>query len=388
MDAERQLTATVHASVADIPAADWNACAGPGAARPPNPFLEHAFFEALETSGSAGAETGWLPQHIVLADHAGDIAGLMPAYLKSHSQGEYVFDHGWADAFERAGGQYYPKLQSAVPFTPVPAPKLLARDAEDDGVRRALLQTAETLAGRLGASSAHATFLLQAEQALAVEAGWLPRLDRQFHWHNHGFDRFEDFLGALSSRKRKAIRRERRDALADGLTIERITGADITEAHWDRFFEFYMHTGDRKWGRPYLNRQFFSLLGAAMADRVLLVLARDGQRAVAGALNLIGADTLYGRYWGCVREAPFLHFEVCYYQAIEFAIEHRLATVEAGAQGEHKLARGYTPQTTYSAHWIAHPGLRGAIADYLEHERRQAAREHDMLKEFTPFKRG
>ncbi|MEX0860174.1 MAG: GNAT family N-acetyltransferase [Cucumibacter sp.] len=388
MDTERQLTVTIHESVADIPAADWNACAGPGLDRPDNPFLEHAFFSALESSGSARAKTGWLPQHISLADNAGAIVGLMPCYLKSHSQGEYVFDHGWAEAFERSGGRYYPKLQVSVPFTPVPAPKLLVRDPADDGVRRALLSAAENLARQIETSSIHATFLPETEQAMAVEAGWLPRLDQQFHWSNQGFASFEDFLGTLASRKRKAIRRERREALADELSVEWMTGTQLTERHWDRMFAFYMETGGRKWGRPYLNRKFFALLGESMADRVLLIFARDGEEIIAGALNLIGADTLHGRYWGCSRDVPFLHFELCYYQAIDFAIAHRLGRVEAGAQGEHKLARGYVPQTTWSAHWIAHAGFRAAVADYLERERRGAARDQAELSRFTPYHRG
>lgn len=387
MDAERQLIATVYPSAADIDAADWNACAAGGAGRPANPFLEHAFFVALEDSGSATARTGWAPQHIVLTETTGEVAGLMPAYLKSHSRGEYVFDWGWADAFERAGGRYYPKLQISVPFTPVPAPKLLARDREDEPAMRALTDAAERLARERGASSAHATFLPQPEQALMVKAGWLPRLDRQFHWENAGYESFDAFLASLTARKRKAIRRERRGALESGLAIEQFTADAITQQHWDAMFGFYMDTGARKWGQPYLNRKFFSMLGATMADRVLLVLARAGNRYVAGALNLIGADALYGRYWGARDHFPFLHFELCYYQAIDFAIARGLRRVEAGAQGEHKLARGYLPCTTYSAHWIAHEGLRRAIAEHLDHERAEVGHDNAMLQRYAPFRR-
>ncbi len=387
MDAERQLIATVYPSAAEIDAADWNRCAsGSGAERPANPFLEHDFFVALEASGSATARTGWAPQHIVLRETTGQVAGLMPAYLKSHSRGEYVFDWGWADAFERAGGRYYPKLQISVPFTPVPAPKLLARDHRDEAVKRALTEAAERLALERGASSAHATFLPEAEQAMMAEAGWLPRLDRQFHWENAGYASFADFLGSLTARKRKAIRRERRGAVADGLDIEQVTGEAITERHWDAMYGFYMDTGARKWGRPYLNREFFSRLGATMPDRVLLVLARQDDRYVAGALNLIGDDALYGRYWGASGHFPFLHFELCYYQAIDFAIERGLSRVEAGAQGEHKLARGYLPCTTYSAHWIAHEGLRSAVAEHLDFERAEVDRDQAILARYAPFR--
>lgn len=311
---------------------------------------------------------------------------MMPLFLKSHSQGEYVFDHAWADAIERAGGKYYPKLQSSVPFTPATAPKLLTLDTSIE-TRMTILRAAETLAERLGASSVHATFLPEDEERLAREAGWLVRHDTQFHWLNEGFGSFEDFLDTLQSRKRKAIRRERREALADGLTVEWVTGSDLTEAHWDAFFAFYMDTGSRKWGRPYLNRAFFSLISQAMADRIVLMLARDGQDYIAGALNFLGSDTLYGRNWGATRDVPFLHFELCYYQAIDFAIAHGLRRVEAGAQGEHKLARGYAPTRTRSIHHIMHPGLRRAVADYLEEERRAVAQQQAMLDEYTPFRK-
>lgn len=383
---EDSLTATIHAATEEIPAANWNALLPSTAGKPDNPFLDHAFFLALEQSGSATRRTGWQPQHILLSDPDGGPAGLMPLYLKSHSQGEYVFDHGWADAFSRAGGEYYPKLQCSIPFTPVTAPKLLAR-GNDPAIRRALLTAAETLARRHNISSVHATFVPEDEAQLAREAGWLVRHDTQFHWHNQGFGSFEDFLSTLSSRHRKITRRERRDALADGLTVKWLTGGDLTEAAWDAFFAFYMDTGSRKWGRPYLNRRFFSLLSAAMADRILLMIAYDGSEPVAGTLSLIGADTLYGRYWGATRNVPFLHFELCYYQAIDYAIAHGLKTVEAGAQGEHKLARGYAPATTRSVHWIGHPGLRHAVATFVEQERASVREGQRMLGELTPFKK-
>ena len=383
---EDSLTAAIHASTGEIPVATWNALVPSTGGKPDNPFLDHAFFLALEESGSATRRTGWQPQHILLTGSDGQPAGLMPLFLKTHSQGEYVFDHGWADAFARAGGAYYPKLQSSIPFTPVTAPKLLVPSA-DDAVRRALLTAAETLAERHGISSVHATFVPEDEAHLARAAGWLVRHDTQFHWHNGSFSNFDDFLATLSSRHRKITRRERRDALADGLTVKWLSGADLTEAAWDAFFEFYMDTGGRKWGRPYLNRAFFSLLSAAMADRILLMLAYDGHETVAGTLSLIGRKTLYGRYWGATRNVPFLHFELCYYQAIDFAIAHNLEVVEAGAQGEHKLARGYAPATTRSIHWIGHSGLRHAVATFVEQERASVRQEQKVLKELTPFKK-
>jgi hypothetical protein len=382
-----ELKATIHTSTASIPAATWNGLLPSTGGKPDNPFLDHAFFLALEQSGSATRKTGWQPQHIIISTKDGTPVGLLPLFLKSHSQGEYVFDHAWANAYQQAGGSYYPKLQASVPFTPVTAPKLLVPSG-DPAIKRALLTAAETLAERLGASSVHATFVPEPEAALAANAGWLTRLDTQFHWHNQGFESFDAFLETLASRKRKVLKRERRDALVDGLTVKWLQGSDLREHHWDAFFEFYMDTGSRKWGRPYLNREFFSLLNETMADRIVLMLAYDGIEPIAGALNLVGADTLYGRNWGATRDVPFLHFELCYYQAIDYAIAHKLKTVEAGAQGEHKLARGYAPSTTHSIHWIAHPGLRHAIADYLEQERLAVAREQEVLDQFTPFKKG
>ena len=379
MDRERQIEARIGSGVASFSAAEWDACAGTG-----NPFLTHAFLSALEESGSATARTGWQPLPIAIDGPDGRPAALLPAYAKSHSQGEYVFDHGWAGAWERAGGRYYPKLQIAVPFTPVPGRRLLTRD---ETLAPALIAAAQAVVRNNGLSSAHATFIAPEEVPLFEEAGWLIRIDSQFHWHNDGYESFDDFLASLSSRKRKAIRKERREAL-EGLQVEHVTGAAITEAHWDAFWAFYQDTGSRKWGRPYLTRRFFTLLGERMADRILLVFAVRGGQPIAGALNLIGADTLYGRYWGTLADLPHLHFEICYYQAIEAAIARGLARVEAGAQGEHKLSRGYRPVPTYSAHFIPDPGFRAAVADFLEAERRAVANEIAVLDEMTPFKKG
>jgi predicted N-acyltransferase len=384
---EDSLRATIHTTTAGIPATVWNGLLPSTAGVPDNPFLNHAFFLALEQSGCATRRTGWAPQHVLLADSAGLPVGLLPMFLKSHSMGEYVFDHGWADAYRRAGGDYYPKLQVSVPFTPVTAPKLLVPSG-DPAVQRALMVTAETLAERLGASSVHATFVPESDAALGVAGDWLVRYDTQFHWHNQGFASFDEFLSTLSSRHRKVMKRERRDALADGLTVKWLSGGDLAEAAWDAFYDFYEDTGSRKWGQPYLNREFFSRLSAALADRVVLMLAYDGPRAIAGALNLRGISSLYGRNWGATRQVPFLHFELCYYQAIDYAIAHKLATVEAGAQGEHKLARGYLPATTRSIHWIGDPGLRRAIADYLIRERASVTHNQDVLEQYTPFRKG
>ncbi len=390
------VSVSVMSGMKDIPRAEWDACANPGwgsgsadaPARPYNPFLSWDFLDALEEAGCVSARTGWSPRHLALRA-GGRIAAVAPCYAKSHSQGEYVFDYGWADAFERAGGRYYPKLQVSVPFTPVPGPRLLVRAGENCDERRAQLAAALVeLVRRSDFSSAHVTFVTEAEWRLAGSLGFLQRTDQQFHWQDEGYGDFDGFLDALASRKRKALRKERRDALADGVTVEWVTGRDLTEAHWDAFFAFYMDTGSRKWGRPYLNRRFFSLLGERMADRVLLVLARRNGRYIAGALNLVGSDTLYGRYWGCTEDRPFLHFELCYYQAIDYALAHGLARVEAGAQGAHKLARGYLPSTTWSAHYIAHPGLRRAVANYLEEERREVALHGRILAEHAPFRRG
>jgi predicted N-acyltransferase len=385
---DNEITLEAVGSIDQIEAADWDACAAPeGRGCGYNPFLRHAFFAALEQSRSATPRSGWVPRHLI-ARRGEEIIGVAPCYLKSHSQGEYVFDHGWADAFERAGGSYYPKLQVAVPFTPATGPRLLVRQAEDPALVQPMLARGLVgLAEATQASSVHVTFARQREWALLAEHGFLQRNDQQFHWHNAGYASFEDFLASLNSRHRKAIRRERRDALANGVTIHHLTGDGITEEAWDAFFAFYMETGSRKWGRPYLTRSFYAMIGQSMADDIVLIMAKRGGRWIAGAINFVGSDTLFGRHWGAVEHHPFLHFEVCYYQAIEFAIARGLKVVEAGAQGEHKLARGYLPQTTYSAHYIADPSLRRAIRDYLARERAYVAEAGRELAEAAPFRK-
>lgn len=368
--------------IADVPAADWDACAGSG-----NPFVGHAFLGALEESGSVGAATGWLPRHLVARGGDGQILGVVPLYVKSHSYGEYVFDHGWADAYERAGGRYYPKLQAAVPFTPVPGPRLLARRGADGAsVRAALAEGLAEVTRRLGLSSLHVTYCTEDEARLMQAAGFLLREGTQFHWHNHGYASFDDFLGQLASRKRKQLRKERRDAVAGGIAIRRLSGPELTPKVWDAFFRFYISTSDRKWGSPYLNREFFDLLGQRLGDKVVLVMAEKDGQWIAGALNLRGDEALYGRNWGCRGDWPYLHFECCYYQAIEYAIEHRLARVEAGAQGPHKIQRGYLPAATWSAHFIADRRLKDAIADYLKRERGAVQRERMALAEHSPYR--
>lgn len=353
-----------------------------------NPFITHDFLLCLEESGAATARTGWLGRHLLVEDEAGAVLAAMPAYLKNHSRGEYVFDQGWAEAFEHAGGDYYPKLQVSVPFTPVTGPRLLVRQGPSaDAAREALIAAAIELVKREQASSLHITFPRESEWKYLTGLGLLARTDRQFHWTNEGYKTFEDFLGALSSRKRKMIHRERRDALESGVEITRLTGANITEDAWDAFFAFYMDTGARKWGMPYLNRLFFSLIGERMRGQIVLVMAKRSGRYIAGALNFLGSDTIYGRYWGAVEHHPFLHFEVCYYQAIEYAIQRGLKTVEAGAQGAHKLARGYRPVPTYSAHYIANPSFRSAVSEYLGRERRYVAAEDSELEALTPFRK-
>lgn len=390
---ERQIEIRVLPGIDRVPAAVWDACAAPEAAqggRPLSPFVTHRFLLALEASGSASPREGWAPQHL-LASIDGEVAGAMPLYLKGHSQGEYVFDHSWAHAWERAGGSYYPKLQCAVPFTPATGPRLLVRPdgpVAPDRIRAALLQGAVQLAGRQGVSSLHITFCTEEEWAFGARAGLLQRTDQQFHWQNAGYADFDAFLDAMSSRKRKNVRKERRDAVANGIVIRRLVGDEIEPRHWDAFWQFYQDTGGRKWGRPYLKRSFFDLAHETMRDDILLVLAEREGRPVAGALNFIGRDTLYGRYWGCIEDHPCLHFECCYYQAIEHAIAHGLARVEAGAQGPHKLARGYEPVTTRSLHWIADPGFRRAVADYLEQERAAVAAEAGALRRMVPFRKG
>ena len=410
--AASEITLEAVSSVSQIPAEDWDACGNPAPlpdsldgfdtlASPGvpngscakskfryNSFVSHAFFAALEASNSACARTGWGPRHL-LARLDGAIAGIVPCYLKSHSQGEYVFDRGWADAYERAGGRYYPKLQASVPFTPATGPRLLIRAGVDkDRIATALASGLVALCGATKASSVHVTFAREAEWKRLASHGFLQRTDQQFHWRNQGYASFEDFLATLNSRHRKAIKRERREALAaGGITIHALNGGDITEDAWDAFFAFYMETGSRKWGRPYLTRTFFSLIGESMPEDVLLVMAKRNGRWIAGAINFIGSDTLFGRNWGAIEHHPFLHFEVCYYQAIDFAIQRGLKTVEAGAQGEHKIARGYLPQTTFSAHYIADPGLRRAIDDYLKRERAYVAEAARELTDAGPFRK-
>ena len=377
--------------IAEIAAPDWDACANPPGI-PANPFIGHAFLHALEASGSVRPQTGWLPYHVVLEGPDGTLAAAAPLYVKGHSQGEYVFDHGWAEAFERAGGRYYPKLLGAVPFTPAAGRRMLVRpDAEpEEGaheVETHLIAGCVEVARRLEVSSLHFNFLEADQWERLAGLGFLRRTDQQFHWRNEGYAGFDDFLARLSAKKRKNLRRERRIAVENGIEVEWVTGADLREHHWDAFHEFYLDTGSRKWGRPYLDRRFFSLVGETMAERILLVMCRRAGRYVAGALNFIGGDTLYGRNWGCIEEHPMLHFEACYYQAMEFAIAHGLAFVEAGAQGPHKVARGYLPRRTHSAHWIAHDGFRDAVARYLVQERDHVAESMEAVASHTPFRR-
>ena len=375
---------TVHDGIADIGQAAWDACADPTG----DPFVSYAFLHACEASGSAAPSQGWAARHLALRDEAGGVLGVMPLYLKGHSQGEYVFDHSWADAYERAGGRYYPKLLGAVPFTPATGPRFLAHpDADLPTVRQALIQGALTLTERLGVSSLHVNFPTEPDWRAMTEAGLSPRRDMQFIWRNDGYRTFDDFLAALSSNRRKTIRRERRDAQS-GLDIRILTGGELNEDAWNAFFAFYMDTGSRKWGRPYLTRAFFSMVGETMADRIALVMAYRRGTPIAGALNFIGRDAFYGRQWGTLEDVPFLHFELCYYQAIDFAISRGLSRVEAGAQGEHKIARGYLPSPVYSSHFIADPALREPVADYLRREGPAVEAEIAALTEDqSPFRR-
>ena len=408
--ASLELTLKIARDINAVAAEQWDACANPGSPLVPtgcgagslaagaietassldyNPFISHDFLACLELSKSVQPRAGWEPMHLLAEEPDGRLIGAVPYYAKSHSRGEYVFDHGWAEAFERAGGQYYPKLQVSVPFTPATGRRLLVRDGvPTDAVRGALADGLVDVCQRAEASSAHVTFLTEPEWQLLGNRGFLKRTHQQFHWQNAGYGTFDDFLSALASRKRKAIRREREDALADGITVHWLTGSDLTESVWDAFFNFYMETGSRKWGRPYLTRDFYSLVGERMGNRILLVMAKRNGRWIAGAINFIGSHTLFGRHWGCVEQHPFLHFELCYYQAIQFAIEHRLARVEAGAQGEHKISRGYLPTTTYSAHYIVNPSLRRAIDDFLKHERAYVAAAAAELEDAAPFRKG
>lgn len=392
-------------SIRDVEPALWDACANPRASgvdgpacsskahsidenKPFNPFISHAFLRACEASGSAAPRTGWSGSHVLVEDEEGGLVAAAPCYLKTHSMGEYVFDWSWAEAYERVGGCYYPKLQVCAPFTPVQGPRLLvAPGPRAEAAMDALLAGLRSLRARAGASSLHVTFPTRAEWERLGAAGFLRRAGRQFHFLNKGYADFDGFLASLASRKRKMIRRERQQAVSDGVEIHRLIGSDITEEHWDAFFGFYTDTGARKWGRPYLTREFFSMIGATMSERILLVMARRTGRWIAGALNFIGGDALYGRNWGCVEDVPFLHFEVCYYQAIDFALERGLARVEAGAQGEHKLARGYEPVETYSAHEIADKRLERAVAEFLRHERGENEAAIEIYAEHVPFRK-
>ena len=390
-----ELHISVVGAIDEVDAAAWDACANVAPnddelhqATVYNPFVSHDFLAAIEESESVGGRTGWAPQHVLAKTAAGELVAAAPCYIKSHSRGEYVFDRGWAEAYERAGGSYYPKLQIAVPFTPATGPRLLVRPGPDaNAISRALASGLVELCKLSGASGVHVTFATESEFRLLGELGYLQRTDQQFHWENADYATFDDFLGALSSRKRKTIRRERHDALQAGITVHWLTGRDLTEDVWDAFFEFYMETGSRKWGRPYLTRSFYSLAGEKMRDRILLVMAKRAGRWIAGAINFIGSHTLFGRHWGAIEHHPFLHFELCYYQAIDYAIAHKLPRVEAGAQGEHKISRGYVPTTTYSAHYIADPGLRRAIADYLVRERAYVAAAGEELASLAPFRK-
>jgi predicted N-acyltransferase len=391
--ADTDITLRVVNAIGEVPADAWDACANPhapdgsGTRQDYNPFISHTFLSSLERSGSVRVRAGWQPMHLV-AEAGSGIVGVVPCYAKSHSQGEYVFDHGWADAYERAGGDYYPKLQVAVPFTPAQGRRLLVRPGEHaDAVRDALADSLAGICKRSNASSVHVTFCTEDEWQMLGSRGYLQRTHRQFHWTNDGYNSFDNFLAALSSRKRKTIRRERDDALANGITVACLSGSDLTESVWDAFFEFYMDTGSRKWGRPYLTRSFYSMIGDTMRDQIVLIMAKRDGRYIAGAINFIGSDTLFGRHWGCIEHHPFLHFEVCYYQAMQYAIEHKLARVEAGAGGSHKVTRGYMPITTYSAHYIADPRFRQAIADFLTHERVHVAAEIEDYAEAAPFRK-
>ncbi len=384
---ENQAVVQLISSIAEVDAADWDACANPDPARY-DPFVSHAFLKALEDAGCTEPGSGWSPHHLLVHDDDDQLIAAAPCYLKGHSRGEYMFDDGWADAYERAGGDYYPKLQCAVPFTPVPGRRLLVHPKHDLVHGETILIAAlQEIVRRHDLSSFHATFCSEDEWIRLGAMGLLQRVNKQFHWTNADYGSFDDFLASLASRKRKALRRERRDAVVNDIEIEWVTGADITEAHWDTFYEFYLDTGSRKWGVPYLNREFFSQLGASMADQCLLIMCQREGRYIAGAFNMIGGDCLYGRYWGCNEHHRFLHFEVCYYQAIDFAIAHGLARVEAGAQGEHKLLRGYMPVPTYSVHYIADPSLRKAIAQFVKREQAYVEAERAELADYAPFRK-
>ena len=381
-DGREEISVQVVTRIADVSAADWDACAGGE-----NPFVSHAFLHALESSGSVTSETGWLPQHLVAADEAGRVAACMPIYLKNHSYGEYIFDWGWAEAFERAGGNYYPKLQSAVPFTPAMGPRLLVRPDADEKYIDVLTAGMIQLARQHNVSSLHVTFPTKDQWDRLGNTGFLQRTSKQFHWENRGYENFDEFLASLNSRKRKAIKKERRQVEEQGVTLHRLTGDDLTEDHWDIFYGYYVNTIDRKWGRPYLTREFFSMLGETLADLAVLVIAEHDGKPVAGALNLVGSDTIFGRNWGCSEHFKFLHFEACYYQAIDYAIENKLQWVEAGAQGPHKIQRGYLPREVYSAHWIEDPNFRSAVSRFIDQERRDVDYEINGLMDYSPYRK-
>jgi predicted N-acyltransferase len=376
-----QTTVKILHGIHEIEATTWDSCAS--ASPPYNPFLSHKFLLALEQSKSVAPESGWQPFHL-LVENADQLIGVVPMYLKSHSQGEYVFDYGWADAWQRAGGQYYPKLQSSVPFTPATGPRLLALNPNKENLNL-LLNAAIEVAQETKVSSLHMTFMPKKQWDIANEQGFLSRIDQQFHWHNAGYQTFDDFLADLASKKRKNLKRERRDALENGISIEWASGDTITEEHWEAFYRFYVDTGARKWGTPYLTRDFFSLIGETLPEDILLIMAKRNNAYIAGALNFIGGDTLFGRNWGCIEDHRFLHFEVCYYQAIDFAIQHNLKKVEAGAQGSHKVARGYLPQATYSAHWISDPNFKDAVKRFLDEERRYVEEDIAYIEGRSPF---
>lgn len=382
-DGSENLSLSIAESLREFASAEWDHCAGDS-----NPFLSYAFLSALEDSGSVSAKNGWLQRHLLLKDVSDRLRGAVPLYLKSHSMGEYIFDYAWADAYERAGGRYYPKLVSAIPFTPVTGPRLLAAkdDPERDQVMQALASASAKMADAMGVSSLHFNFIEECDVPLFRETGYLIRHGRQYHWKNEGYGSFDDFLAALSSRKRKQIKKERRAVLNEGIEVRALSGSDLTADIWDAFYRFYVDTYDRKWGRPYLTRAFFDLISERMPDNVVLIMAFRGETPIAGALNLKGKETLYGRNWGACEDVPFLHFEACYYSAVEYAIMHGLKRVEAGTQGEHKIQRGYLPVTTYSAHWIADPGFRSAVARFLEHEREEMDASIEYLKDWSPFR--
>ena len=381
-DGHDLITIKVINSISQVDPVEWDACAGSE-----NPFVSHAFLNALEQSGAVDAESGWAPHHLVMVDQSNQLYGAAPLYLKSHSQGEYVFDHGWADAYERAGGRYYPKLISAVPFTPVTGPRLLVRpDVATGEVEASLCAGMIELAERYKFSSIHVTFLAEHNKASLEGAGFFVRHSHQYHWMNRGYESFDDFLASLTSRRRKTIRKERERIANAGITFEAYTGSALTSRHWDTFYDFYTDTYDRKWGFPYLNREFFELANDTMAERIVLITAYEDGRPIAGAFNLLSSDAIYGRNWGCNQRYKFLHFEACYYQAIDFAIAHRLDRVEAGTQGPHKIQRGYEPVQTYSAHWIRDSGFRDAVENFLEREKKMEAQEMEYLTDHTPFR--